>query len=74
MLIVCLDEPLPVSFNCKVHKGAKGHSAGQRDETNMMLQMLHGGGSSCNAANRWFDKTVQVSNQVRFLNVATKQK
>lgn len=60
MLVVCLDEPLPATYNSKLHKGSKGHQAGQRDETNMMLQMLHGGGSNCNSANRWFDKTVQL--------------
>uniref|UniRef100_A0AAU6PBV7 Choline O-acetyltransferase n=1 Tax=Protohermes xanthodes TaxID=1452977 RepID=A0AAU6PBV7_9NEOP len=39
--------------------GYVGYIAGHRDETNMAHQMLHGGGSSLNSANRWFDKTVQ---------------
>lgn len=57
---MCLDEPLPTSFNCRLQRGGRGHTAGQRDETNMALQMIHGGGSSVNTANRWFDKTIQI--------------
>ncbi|XP_044760745.1 choline O-acetyltransferase [Coccinella septempunctata] len=60
LLVICLDEALPPSFNCRLHRGAKGHSAGNRDEANLSAQMLHGGGSGFNSANRWFDKTIQI--------------
>lgn len=60
LLVICLDEPLPSTFNCRLPRGAKGHSTGGRDETNLALQMLHGGGSGYNSGNRWFDKTVQI--------------
>ncbi|KAI4459911.1 carnitine o-acyltransferase [Holotrichia oblita] len=60
LLVVCLDEPLPISFNSRFPKGSKGHTAGSRDETNLALQMLHGGGTKYNSANRWFDKTLQL--------------
>ncbi|XP_045460788.1 choline O-acetyltransferase isoform X2 [Harmonia axyridis] len=60
LLVICLDEALPPSFNCRLQRGAKGHSAGNRDEANLAAQMLHGGGSSYNSANRWFDKTIQI--------------
>lgn len=32
-----------------------------RDEVNAGHQMIHGGGFNYNTANRWFDKTIQVS-------------
>ncbi|XP_063217738.1 choline O-acetyltransferase [Bacillus rossius redtenbacheri] len=54
LLMVCLDEPLPPSFNGPPRGGAG------RDETNMAHQMIHGGGSAANSANRWFDLTVQL--------------
>lgn len=60
LLIVCLDEPLPTSFNLRSQRGLKGHTTGGRDETNLALQMLHGGGSVHNSGNRWFDKTIQL--------------
>lgn len=42
-------------------RAGMGHQVNGRDETNMCHQMIHGGGSSYNSANRWFDKTIQVS-------------
>lgn len=60
LLVLCLDEPLPDSFNSRLSSGRKGHSVGCRDETNLALQMLHGGGSSHNSGNRWFDKSIQL--------------
>ncbi|XP_017774150.1 PREDICTED: choline O-acetyltransferase isoform X2 [Nicrophorus vespilloides] len=60
LLVVCLDEALPTSFNCRLQRGGKGHTAGGRDETNLVLQMIHGGGTAYNSCNRWFDKTIQL--------------
>ncbi|XP_066141678.1 choline O-acetyltransferase [Euwallacea fornicatus] len=60
LLVVCLDEALPTTFNCRLQKGGQGYSTGNRDESNLAHQMIHGGGSQCNSANRWFDKTVQL--------------
>lgn len=54
LCIICLDEGLPTMFNQnpRIRK--------YRDVSNMMVQMLHGGGSKYFGANRWYDKTVQV--------------
>ncbi|VEN58241.1 unnamed protein product [Callosobruchus maculatus] len=60
LLVVCLDEALPSTFNCRLQRGGKGHTAGIRDETNLFHQMLHGGGVAFNSSNRWFDKTIQL--------------
>ena len=61
LAIICMDEPLPPSFNYRILRdNARGHKVGNRDETNMLHQMIHGGGSTFNSGNRWFDKTTQV--------------
>lgn len=61
LIVLCLDEPLSNKFNVRTSMGGNlGHSAGDRDETNMEHQMIHGGGSEFNSGNRWFDKTMQI--------------
>jgi choline O-acetyltransferase len=62
LINLCLDETLPPSFNARGFPGAAAsvHMLGERDETNMAHEMIHGGGSECNTANRWFDKTMQI--------------
>jgi choline O-acetyltransferase len=62
LVLLCLDESLPESFNARHIDGPPEscHFIGDRDETNMAHQMIHGGGSTLNTANRWFDKTMQI--------------
>ncbi|XP_053671226.1 choline O-acetyltransferase [Anopheles nili] len=62
LVLVCIDEPLPLTYNARGFNGspAGAHYAGGRDESNMAHEMIHGGGSACNSANRWFDKTMQL--------------
>ncbi|XP_058128891.1 choline O-acetyltransferase [Anopheles ziemanni] len=62
LVVVCVDEPLPLTYNARGFNGspAGAHYAGGRDESNMAHEMVHGGGSGCNTANRWFDKTMQL--------------
>lgn len=61
LILLCIDESLPLTFNCRGFHGSPSsqHYAGGRDETNMAHQMIHGGGSHVNTANRWFDKTLE---------------
>ncbi|VVC41984.1 Hypothetical protein CINCED_3A025026 [Cinara cedri] len=55
-----LEIPGP-EFNSVCKVGAKGYRLfNNRDETNMMHQMIHGGGSEYCSGNRWFDKTIQL--------------
>ncbi|XP_063703911.1 choline O-acetyltransferase-like isoform X1 [Culicoides brevitarsis] len=62
LILLCIDESLPLTFNCRGFHGSPSsqHYAGGRDETNMAHQMIHGGGSNVNTANRWFDKTLEI--------------
>ncbi|KAG1681906.1 Choline O-acetyltransferase [Nymphon striatum] len=53
LCLVCLDDPLPLNFN------QDQTDLKTRSNTNMVLQMLHGGGSKFQGCNRWYDKTVQ---------------
>lgn len=61
-MIVSIDQPLPVDrFNVIEDEAAEGEVSSTRDDTNRALQMIHGGGTEWNTPNRWFDKTVQVT-------------
>ncbi|XP_026684924.1 choline O-acetyltransferase-like [Diaphorina citri] len=61
LITICLDSvPLSPSFNTPYRGGGIGHRANDRDETSMAHQMIHGGGTRANSANRWFDKTIQL--------------
>ncbi|XP_046865290.1 choline O-acetyltransferase [Drosophila willistoni] len=62
LVVLCLDEPLGKHFNARGFTGASPtiHKVGERDDTNMAHEMIHGGGSEYNSGNRWFDKTMQL--------------
>ncbi|WAQ97117.1 CLAT-like protein [Mya arenaria] len=57
MFVLCLDRGIPISFNHQ--RSVDETSLNVRDDVSLILQMLHGQGSSVNTANRWFDKTMQ---------------
>ena len=71
-MIVCIDQPLPAElFNRRESPPGKidaagaaaeaaADAAGRRDDTNRAVQMINGGGTQFNSANRWYDKSVQV--------------
>lgn len=52
LCILCLDE-------------TGGDRADTDPDTNAMLRAMHGAGSKYHSANRWFDKTVQVSQDIK---------
>lgn len=58
---VCLDAPMP-------------QVSDEMYRTRAAVQMLHGGGSRWNSGNRWFDKTLQVSNASKYLRNSTLKK
>ncbi|KAI4472564.1 hypothetical protein M0802_016698, partial [Mischocyttarus mexicanus] len=59
MCIVCIDDDvLPPTFNNPYTKNDRW--IGDRDLSNVLHHVLHGGGSRHLAANRWFDQTVQL--------------
>ncbi|XP_043209713.1 choline O-acetyltransferase-like, partial [Amphibalanus amphitrite] len=60
LFVVCLDDPLPTSFNGRKRLSFDGGVSDGRDDTAMAHQALHGGGTLYNTANRWFDKTIQL--------------
>lgn len=60
LCLVCLDDPLPVEFN------QNRNDLNDRNDANMISQMLHGGGSKYQGCNRWYDKTVQVNITIIF--------
>ncbi|XP_039441942.2 choline O-acetyltransferase [Culex pipiens pallens] len=62
LVLICIDEPIPLTYNARGFNGspAGAHYCGGRDESNMAQEMIHGGGSEFNSANRWFDKTMQL--------------
>ena len=70
MFILCLDvSPVPViesldETELTEENGQQIHEKAQyRNDVFLVEQMLHGQGSKLNGANRWYDKTMQVSYQ-----------
>ncbi|XP_032666953.1 choline O-acetyltransferase isoform X2 [Odontomachus brunneus] len=59
LCIVCIDDDaLPTTFNNPIRK--EDRWIGDRDYANVLHHALHGGGSRHLAANRWYDKTLQL--------------
>jgi hypothetical protein len=59
MFILCLDKCLPLSFNHQ--QSVEETSMRQRDDVSLAMQMIHGHGAKHNSANRWYEKTMQVT-------------
>ncbi len=62
IFIVCLDDPIPLSFNHQT--SIDETNMGFRDDVSLATQMLHGFGTKVNSCNRWFDKTMQVKTTI----------
>ena len=60
LFVLCLDKRIPISFNHQ--RSIDETNMNIRDDVSLLLQMLHGHGSTVNSSNRWFDKTMQVRN------------
>nr|CAH8819306.1 unnamed protein product [Trichobilharzia regenti] len=67
MFVLCLDKPIiPVEeldetteINGHLTESNDANNINKRDDISLALQLLHGMGSQFNAANRWYDKTMQ---------------
>ncbi|GAB6018838.1 hypothetical protein CHUAL_000499 [Chamberlinius hualienensis] len=58
LFVICIDDPLPLSFNQRYNPDVTRKRI--RNDVNKAMQMLYGGGSKFNSANRWFDQTLQI--------------
>ena len=56
---VCIDRPM-LRETGEEASVVNSSNASMDVDSSRALQMIHGGGSDWNSANRWFDKTVQV--------------
>ncbi|KAI0235638.1 Choline O-acetyltransferase [Lamellibrachia satsuma] len=56
IFVLCLDKRV-------CHDDAASGDTQWRDDVSLALQMEHGAGTAHNTCNRWFDKTMQVSNR-----------
>uniref|UniRef100_A0A094ZYB3 Choline O-acetyltransferase n=1 Tax=Schistosoma haematobium TaxID=6185 RepID=A0A094ZYB3_SCHHA len=71
MFVLCLDKPIQAveeldettDINGFLNETNDSNNLNKRDDVSLALQLLHGMGSSFNAANRWYDKTMQNNSQ-----------
>lgn len=82
MFILCLDvSPVPViesldetdltEENGEEYGSETNPKSQYRNDVFLVEQMLHGQGSKLNGANRWYDKTMQVSTAEHFGRLIT---